>query len=135
SPELFDRFVMPHFARFTDQAHRYGMKVLLHSCGSIERIIPRLIDAGVDALHPIQALAANMDAVTLSRKYNGRIVFVGGVDTQRIMPFGTPQQVKDEVRRLRDLFGENYVVSPSHESILPEVPVANVVAMAEAAAE
>ena len=135
SPELFDRFVMPYFARFTQQAHRCGMKVLLHSCGSIERIIPRLIDAGVDALHPIQALAANMDAVTLSRKYNGKIVFVGGVDTQRIMPFGTPSQVKDEVRRLRDLFGENYVVSPSHESILPEVPVANVVAMAEAAAE
>ena len=135
SPELFDRFVMPYFVRFTDQAHRYGMKVLLHSCGSIERIIPRLIDAGVDALHPIQALAANMDAETLSRKYNGRIVFVGGVDTQRLLPFGTPQQVRDEVRRLRDLFGENYVVSPSHESILPGVPPENLIAMAEAAAE
>ena len=135
SPELFDRFVMPTFVKFTDQAHRFGMKVLLHSCGSIERIIPRLIDAGVDALHPIQALAANMDAETLSRKYNGRLVFVGGVDTQRLLPFGTPQEVRDEVRRLRDLFGENYVVSPSHESILPGVPVDNLWAMAEAAAE
>ena len=135
SPELFDRFVMPHFARFTEQAHRYGLPVLLHSCGSIERIIPRLIDAGVDALHPIQALAANMDAETLSRKYNGKIVFVGGVDTQRLLPFGTPRQVRDEVRRLRDLFGENYVVSPSHESILPGVSPENLMAMAEAAAE
>ena len=135
SPELFDKFVMPTFVKFTEQAHRFGMKVLLHSCGSIERIIPRLIDAGVDALHPIQALAANMDAETLSKKYNGKLVFVGGVDTQRLLPFGTPQQVRDEVHRLRDLFGENYVVSPSHESILPGVSVDNLWAMAEAAAE
>ncbi|MGI6174276.1 MAG: uroporphyrinogen decarboxylase family protein [Christensenellales bacterium] len=135
SPECFDRFVMPYFVKFTQQAHRFGMKVLLHSCGSIERIIPRLIDAGVNALHPIQAKAANMDAVTLSSKYNGKIVFVGGVDTQELLAFGTPQQVRDEVRRLKDLFGNNYVVSPSHESILPGVTVENVLAMAEAAAE
>ena len=135
SPELFDRFVMPGFVRFTEQAHRFGMRVLLHSCGSIERIIPRLIDAGVDALHPIQALAANMDAKTLSQRYNGKLVFVGGVDTQQLLPFGTPQQVRDEVHRLRDLFGENYVVSPSHESILPGVTAENVLAMAEAANE
>ena len=135
SPEMFDRFVMPGFKKFTDQAHRHGMKVLLHSCGSIYRVIPRLIDAGVDALHPIQAQAANMDAKTLAREFNGKIVFVGGVDTQQLLPNGTPQQVRDEVRRLRDLFGENFVVSPSHESILPDVPWQNIQAMADAAAE
>lgn len=135
SPEMFDRFVMPSFVKFTDQAHRYGLKVLLHSCGSIYRVIPRLIDAGVDALHPIQAQAANMDAQTLAREFNGKIIFVGGVDTQRLLPHGTPRQVKEEVYRLRDLFGPNYVVSPSHESILPDVPWENVQAMAEAAAE
>lgn len=135
SPQLFDRFVMPAFVKFTEQAHRFGMKVLLHSCGSIDRVIPQLIDAGVDALHPIQARAAHMDAVSLSKKYNGKIVFVGGVDTQQLLPFGTPQQVRDEVHRLRDLFGPNYVVSPSHESILPGVSVENIIAMAEAAAE
>ncbi len=135
SPEMFDRFVMPAFKKFTDQAHRHGMKVLLHSCGSIYRVIPRLIDAGVDALHPIQAQAANMDAVTLSREFKDKIVFVGGVDTQQLLPNATPQQVKAEVYRLRDLFGPNFVVSPSHESILPDVPWQNVLAMAEAAAE
>lgn len=135
SPEMFDRFVMPAFVKFTDQAHRHGMKVLLHSCGSIYRVIPRLIDAGVDALHPIQAQAANMDAVTLSREFKDKIVFVGGVDTQQLLPNATPRQVKEEVYRLRDLFGPNYVVSPSHESILPDVPWENVQAMAEAAAE
>lgn len=135
SPEAFDRFVMPTFVKFTNLAHKYGMKVLLHSCGSIDRVIPRLIDAGVDALHPIQAKARGMDAVHLSQAYGKDLVFVGGVDTQELLPFGTPRQVRDEVRRLRDLFGPNYVVSPSHESILPGVTIENVLAMAEAAAE
>lgn len=76
-----------------------------------------------------------MDAASLARKYNGDIVFVGGVDTQELLPFGTPDQVRSEVRRLRELFGSNYVVSPSHESILPGVPAENILAMAEAAAE
>jgi len=135
SPECFNKFIMPAFVKFTEQAHKHGMKVLLHSCGAIDRVIPQLIDAGVDALHPIQAKAAHMDAESLARKYNGRIVFVGGVDTQELLPFGTPQQVRDEVRRLRDLFGDNFIVSPSHESILPGVSYENIQAMAEAAAE
>ena len=76
-----------------------------------------------------------IEALPYIQKYNGKIVFVGGVDTQELLPFGTPQQVRDEVRRLRDLFGPNYVVSPSHESILPGVSHDNILAMAEAAAE
>jgi uroporphyrinogen decarboxylase len=135
SPECFDRFVMPYFKEFTDQAHRRGYRVVLHSCGSIYRVIPRLIDAGVDVLHPIQALAKNMDAEYLSREFNGKIVFMGGVDTQHLLPFGSAQEVRDEVMRLRDLFGPNFIISPSHESILPNVSMENIAAMAEAAAD
>jgi uroporphyrinogen decarboxylase len=135
SPGHFDRFVMPYFRELTDQAHRHGYHVVLHSCGAIERVIPRLIDAGVEVLHPIQALAKNMDAASLAKKYNGEIVFLGGVDTQRLLPFGTAQEVRDGVRRLKDLFGPNYLVSPSHESILPNVSPENITAMAETAAE
>jgi uroporphyrinogen decarboxylase len=135
SPEHFDRFVMPYFREFTEQAHRHGYKVVLHSCGAIDRVIPRLIDAGVEVLHPIQAMARNMDAESLAKKYRDKIVFMGGVDTQRLLPFGTPGQVRDEVRRLRRLFGPDFIVSPSHESILPNVSVENIAAMAEAAAE
>jgi uroporphyrinogen decarboxylase len=108
---------------------------VLHSCGSIDRVIPRLIDAGVEVLHPIQAMAKNMDAKSLARRYGGKIVFLGGVDTQRILPFGTPEEVRGEVRRLKDLFGPNFIVSPSHESILPNVAPENILAMAEASAE
>jgi uroporphyrinogen decarboxylase len=135
SPEHFDRFVMRYFREFTVQAHRRGYKVVLHSCGSIDRVIPRLIDAGVEILHPIQAMARNMDAESLAKKYNGKIVFMGGVDTQRILPFGNADDVRKEVRRLKALFGQNFIVSPSHESILLNVPPENIAAMSEAAAE
>jgi uroporphyrinogen decarboxylase len=135
SPEHFDCFVLPYIREFADQARRYGYKVVLHSCGAIDRIIPRLIDAGVEALHPIQAMAKNMDAANLSKKYNGKMVFIGGVDTQRLLPFGTPGEVRQEVRRLKKLFGPNYIVSPSHEAVLPNIPPENIAAMVEAAAE
>lgn len=133
SPRLFRRFVLPSFERFTAQGKAHGYKVVLHSCGAIERTIPALLDAGVDGLHPLQALARGMDAATLARKYRGELVFIGGVDTQQLLPFGTPAQVRAEVRRLRDLFGPQFVVSPSHEALLPNVSVENLVAMAEAA--
>lgn len=135
SPECFDRFVMPYFRQLTDQAHRHSLHVLLHSCGSIERVIPRLIESGVEALHPIQARAKNMDAESLAAKYSDKIVFVGGVDTQHLLPFCTADEVKAEVRRLKKLFGPNYIVSPSHESLLPNVPMENIEAMVEAAHE
>jgi uroporphyrinogen decarboxylase len=135
SPESFDRFLLPYMRELIEQAHSHGYYAVLHSCGSIYRIIPRLIEAGVDVLHPIQAMAKNMDAQSLAERYKGKIVFLGGVDTQQLLPFGTPGEVKEEVRRLRKLFGPNYIVSPSHEAILPNVSMENFAAMVEAAAE
>ncbi len=135
SPKLFQRFVLPYFVKFVDQAKRHNYRVVLHSCGAVDKAIPYLIDAGVEGLHPLQALARGMEATNLSRKYKGKLVFIGGVDTQQLLPFGTPQQVRDEVRRLKDLFGPQFVVSPSHEALLPNVPVENLIAMAETAQE
>ncbi len=134
-PAQFDEFIMPWFRRFTEQGHRYGYQVLLHSCGSIYKVIDRLIDAGVDCLHPLQARAADMDAETLARHFKGRIAFLGGIDTQHLLVHATPDEIKVEVRRVRDLLGPCLIVSPSHEAILPNVPPANVAAMAEAAHE
>ena len=135
SPEAFDRFVLPYTRRFIDQGHAHGYKVALHSCGAIHKAIDRIIDAGVDALHPIQAKASNMDAQTLARDFKGRIAFVGGIDTQDLLVNGTPDQVRADVRRVKNLLGPNLVVSPSHEALLPNVPPENVLAMAEAARE
>ena len=134
-PAQFDQFVMPWFRRFTEQGHRHGYQVILHSCGSIYRVIERLIDAGVDCLHPLQALAAHMDAETLAREFKGRIAFLGGIDTQQLLVHGSPGQVADEVRRVKALLGPNLIVSPSHEALLPNVPPENVWAMSQAARE
>ena len=135
SPKSFDKFIMPWFRRFTEQGHRYGHQVILHSCGSIYRVIDRLIESGVDCLHPLQARAHNMDAETLAREFKGRIAFLGGVDAQNVLPHGTPAEVKAEVRRVRDLLGPNLIISPSHEAILPDVPPENVAALIEAGHE
>ncbi len=133
SPAHFDQYVLPWFQRFTQQAHRHGYQVILHSCGSIHRVIERLIEAGVECLHPLQALARNMDAATLARDFSGRISFLGGIDTQDLLVNGTPQQVRDQVKLVKQLLGPRLIVSPSHEAILPNVPPANIAAMAEEA--
>ena len=131
-PAQFDQFILPWFKRFTEQGHRWGHQVILHSCGSIHKVIGRLIDAGVDCLHPLQARAANMDAETLARDFKGRIAFMGGIDTQDLLIHATPAEIKAEVRRVKGLLGPRLIVSPSHEALLPNVPPQNVAAMAEA---
>jgi uroporphyrinogen decarboxylase len=134
-PDQFDQFLMPWLKRFTEQGHRHGHQVILHSCGAIHAVIPRLIAAGVDCLHPLQALATNMDAETLARDFKGKIAFMGGIDTQELMTNGTPEQVKAEVRRVMRILGPRLIVSPSHEALLPNVPPANVEALSQAVFE
>jgi uroporphyrinogen decarboxylase len=133
SPAMFDEFVMPWFRKFTDQDHAHGYQVILHSCGAIHKVIERLIESGVDALHPLQAKAADMDAATLARDFKGRIAFMGGIDTQDLLVNGAPDDVRADVRRVKELLGPCLVVSPSHECLLPNVPPENVLAMAEEA--
>jgi len=135
SPECFRTFVLPGIRKIVAMAKGFGKKVLMHSCGAIAPLIPLLIDAGVDALHPLQAKAVGMDAETLSREFGRHLVFVGGVDTQELLVRGTPQQITAEVRRLKKILGPRYIVSPSHEAILPNVPLANIIAMSQAAHE
>ena len=134
SPETFRRFVLPSFKRIIEVGVKYGKIIMLHSCGSIYRIIPDLIEAGVEVLHPIQAQAAGMDAGSLSQ-YKDDLAFLGGIDAQSFFVNASPAEIKEEVRRVRGALGPNIVISPSHEEILPNVPAENVVAMAEAARE
>jgi uroporphyrinogen decarboxylase len=132
-PRQFDRFILPWLCKFVEQGHRHGHQVVLHSCGSIHGVIDRLIEAGVDCLHPLQAKAANMDAATLARDFKGRVAFLGGIDTQHLLTYGTSEDVREDVRRIKQLLGPRLIVSPSHEAILPNVPPENVAALAQAA--
>lgn len=134
SPELFRKFIMPSFKRLISVGKKYNKKIMLHSCGSIYRIIPDLIDAGVDIIHPIQAQAAGMSADDL-KQFKNDLAFVGGIDAQTFFVNATPEEIKQEVRRVRGILGPNIVISPSHEEILPNIPAANILAMAEASRE
>nr|MCR5715547.1 uroporphyrinogen decarboxylase family protein [Lachnospiraceae bacterium] len=129
SPDCVRDFVIPGAKKLIEQAHSYGLKVIYHSCGSIVEAIPQLIEAGVDAIHPIQALAANMDAKNLHDKFAGQVSFCGGVDTQDLLCNGTPAEVKAKVHELRTIFPTGLIISPSHEAIMPDVPPANIKAL------
>ena len=121
--------MIPGAKRLIDIAHSYGVKVIYHSCGSITEAIPMLIEAGVDVIHPIQALAAGMQPELLKASFGDQISFCGGVDTQELLPNGTPEQVMAKVRELRTIFPTGLIVSPSHEALQPDVPPENVKAM------
>jgi uroporphyrinogen decarboxylase len=132
SRDMIQRFAFPGTRRLVEQARSYGVKVIHHSCGSVRDIIPDLIEIGVDAVHPIQALAAGMEPRGLKRDFGHRMSFCGGVDAQDLMINGSPDHVRRRVRELKDIFPTGLIISPSHEAILPDTPPANVQAMFDA---
>ena len=131
-PESLRAYVFPGTKKLIDQAKSYGLKVIHHSCGSIFPIIDDLVDLGVDAIHPIQALAQDMDAPNLKAHFEGKTAFCGGVDAQHLLVNGTPEQVSQKVKELKQLFPTGLIISPSHEAILKDIPPANIKALFDA---
>ncbi len=136
NPALYRRLIKPYHVRMVQAVKRFNKPLLLHSCGSVAAFIPDLIEAGFDALHPVQVSAKDMDSAKLKREFGGNLTFWGGIDTQRVLPLGTPSEVREEVRRrVADLGpGGGYVLGAVH-NIQAEVPVENILAMFEAAQE
>lgn len=135
NPEMFKRFILPYVKRLVEQAKSFGLKVMHHSDGAIFKIIPYLIEIGVDALHPIQIEAKGMSPEKLAKEFKDHLTFVGGIDIQRLLRMGTPDKVRENVRYMKKLFGDGYIVSTSHESVLPDIPVENIEAMFNEAKE
>jgi uroporphyrinogen decarboxylase len=132
SPALFRECFLPWIARFAQQAHAHGYQCVLHSCGSIVNVIDDLIDAGIDCLHPMQTAARDMSAESLARRFGDRVTFMGGVDTQDLLQNGAPADVDQAVHQLLAAFGNNIIIGPSHEALLPTVNVENVLQMVRA---
>ena len=128
---LFERFVLPHLARLIDLGHAYGLKVMLHCCGGFAPLIPSLIDAGLDGVHAIQPSCAGMDLRTLKAEFGDRILFNGCIDSHHVLIDGTPETVRAATREVIDIMkpGGGFVAGASHDWILPETPVENVLAM------
>lgn len=136
-PELFARFILPHIRRLVNLGHDYNLKVQMHCCGGFEPLIPLLIDAGLDALHAIQPCCGGMDLRALKAAYGRRMVFNGAIDSHHVLIEGTPATVRARTREVLEIMmpGGGYVAGASHDWILEETPVANLVAMADAVVE
>ncbi|MFA6134215.1 MAG: uroporphyrinogen decarboxylase family protein [Phycisphaerae bacterium] len=134
SPAMWEDMIAPGEQREYDLVHAYGKDVWLHSCGKIEKVIPRLIDMGLNVLNPVQPEA--MDIASLKARFGEKLTFWGGVSTQRTLPFGTSEQVKAEARAVREMMsrGGGYVFAPA-QAIQEDVPVANMLALLEVAKE
>jgi hypothetical protein len=137
SVEMYRSLYKPYHARLNGWVHtRTPWKTHYHCCGSIVRLLDDLVEAGVDVLNPVQVSAAGMDAGTLKEKYGRKLVFWGGgVDTQRTLPFGTPDEVRAEVAERIRIFsrGGGFVFNTIH-NILARTPVRNLLALLEAVA-
>ncbi len=102
APEIFETFFRPYYTELICKAHGFGMQTWLHSCGNIGKILPGLVDMGLDVIHPIQKYA--MDEVEVARHFGNRISIWAGFDVQQTIPYGTPEDVRREVRHLIDTY-------------------------------
>jgi uroporphyrinogen decarboxylase len=135
SPATYRRMVQPyHQEIFNLIKQRSGARVFLHTCGAVVKLLGDLIEAGVEILNPVQVSAKGMDTQSLKANFGDRLVFWGAIDTHHVLPQGSVNEVKDEVRRrVLDLGpGGGYVVAPVH-NVQGDVPAENVVAMYQAA--
>lgn len=133
SPDLWRDLIKPRLKRVWDVYHGAGLPVIHHSCGDIRPIIPDLIELGLDVLHPVQAVIPREE---LKRDFGAQLVLYGGIDTQHIIPFGTPEDVRRETTECIDILGAGggYIVGLGH-TLTSETPMANVDALITAVRE
>ena len=136
--EHFRQFLAPSFRRLIDLGHSYDLKVMLHCCGGYRPLIPELIDLGIDGLHALQPDAAGMEPESLKREFGKDVLLNGAIDSHHILIDGeSPAWVKEQCKQvvLTMKPGGGYVAGASHDTILEETPVENVLAMLEAVDE
>jgi hypothetical protein len=129
--DLFDRFVMPSLKRLIDLGHRYNLRVMLHCCGGFRPLIPSMIGAGLDALHALQPNCHGMEPAGLKNDFGDRILLNGAIDSQSVLIEGDRDYVRQETLRTLDIMapGGGYVAGASHDYILEETPLDNVLTM------
>lgn len=130
-------FCKPEIKRFIELAKQANLKTMFHSCGAVRDIIPDLIELGLDALNPIQVSAKGMELSGLKRDFGDKLTFHGGIDHQNVLARGTVEDVRNEVKKAIDIMapGGGYCLAPSHDLMLDEFPVENVITMYEFAYE
>ena len=129
-PKVWRKLFFPKLKAMCDLGHRWGAKVMLHSCGSTRKIWPDLIEAGVDIYDTVQPEAHDMDPAELKREFGEHICFHGTVSTQKTLPFGSPEDVAAEVKLRIQTVGQNggLILAPAH-NFQPDTPLANILTM------
>ncbi|MBG0786713.1 MAG: methyltransferase [Anaerolineaceae bacterium] len=138
SPKAYRDLYQPFHKIINEWVHaNTGWKTFIHSCGSVVKLIPDFIESGFDVLNPVQTSAAGMAPEVLAERFGDQVTFWGGgVDTQQVLPFGTPEEVRAQVQERLQIFGRGggFVFNPIH-NVQAGVPVENLVALYEAVAE
>ncbi|GAB4437846.1 MAG: uroporphyrinogen decarboxylase family protein [Anaerolineae bacterium] len=135
SPAVFEAYYQPAMQSAMDLAKAHGIIVFHHDDGDMRPLLPTLVEMGIDVLNPIQWRCGNWDLAALKAAYAGRLCFHGAVDNQETLPFGTPDDVRAEVKRLIETLGSDgtgYIVAPCH-NLQPNTSIANILALYEAA--
>jgi uroporphyrinogen decarboxylase len=136
SPAQYRSFLKPYHRRWMEAVHAIApdAKIAIHTCGSVYRIIPDLIDIGIEILNPIQPRAKDMEPRRLKAEFGRDLSFLGGVDIQDLLPHGTATEVSAATSELIGTLGPGggFILAPSHQ-FQPDVPPANIVAMYETA--
>lgn len=131
SLDMFDRYFKRHYERFIKLLKSYNIRVFHHDDGAIMPLIPRLVDLGIDILNPIQWHLPGMDLKELKSRFGKQLCFHGGIDNQHVLPFGTTEEVKQEVRTCMEILGGDgtgYILAPCHMAQVI-TPVKNIVTM------
>jgi uroporphyrinogen decarboxylase len=133
---LWRKLIKPHIERLYGLAKSYGLFITQHSCGCVVDFLPDLVELGLSAIEPVQVRARGMDFESLAGRFRGKLVLQGSIDTQKTLPFGSTDDVREEVRSRIALFrgSGGFVLGPS-QHLLSHVPVANILAMYETAWE
>lgn len=136
SPAMFDEFFLPHYRRLARLMHDHGARIFHHDDGAMWELIPRLIEVGIDVLNPVQYRCGPVDLDWLKNTYGHRLAFHGGVDNQEVLPFGSVEDVRAEVRKCISTLGRGggYILAPCH-NLQAVTPVENILAMYETAYE
>ena len=135
SPAMWRDLIKPHLAEVFAVAGKHNVWLAYHSDGAIHDIIPDLIEIGLDVLNPIQGNCPGMDPLALKKEFGDRLAFMGGVDTQGVLPHGTVAELRRATARLLEGMtagGGGYILAASH-TVPPETPAENIFAMYAAA--
>lgn len=130
SSKMWRNYIRPRHIKFIELAHSYGKPVMYHCDGAVFPLIHEFIDMGVDLLNPVQPDASGMDLERIKQEFGGKLAFHGGIDINKTLPRGTPDEVRAEVRERIDVLGRGggYIMCSSHH-LQPDTPLENVLAM------